>query len=235
MIFRQFHAADGQLSYLFADPITRQAVVLDSHLSLEDDYLKLIRHLDLKLEFAVETHAHESHFSAAPLLCEETGAHWVMSHTVAGAVQARPLEHGEYVYIGEEYFSALETPGHSACSMCFCWRDCVFTGHTLLAGGTGDCSRPDSDAIQLYQSIVGQLYVLPGNTWVYPGLEFAGGVQSTISDEHEENRELKSGTERESFVSAKRKARATTHGEGPQAIAGYPGPELYPFKKVSST
>lgn len=233
MIFRQFHAADGQLSYLFADPITRHAAVLDSHLSLEHDYLRLIRHLDLKLVFAVETHAHESHFSAAPLLCKETGARWIMSHVVASAVQARPLKNRELVFIGEECFSALETPGHSVCSMSFLWRDCVFTGHTLLAGSTGDCGRPDSDASHLYESIVGQLYVLPGYTWVYPGLESAGCVKSTISDERDKNHELKTGTDREHFVSAKRKASDSTQRSGPPSVTGYPGPELYPFRKVS--
>lgn len=233
MIFRQFHAPDGQLSYLFADPITRHAAVLDSHLSLEHDYLALIRHLDLKLKFAVETHAHESHFSAAPLLCKETGARWIMSHAVADAVQARPLKNRESVFIGEEYFSALETPGHSVCSMSLLWRDCVFTGHTLLAGSTGDCGRPDSNAIKLYESIIEQLYVLPEYTLVYPGCEFAGCVKSTIRNESTKNLELKTNTDREQFVSAKGKVSNSMQKAGPPSVAGYPGPELYPFKKVT--
>lgn len=235
MIFRQFHAADGQLSYLFADSITRQAAVLDSHLSLEHDYLEVIRSLDLKLVFAIETHAHESHFSAAPMLCKETGAHWIMSSLVANSVEARPVEHGECVFIGEEYFRALETPGHSACSMCFLWRDCVFTGHTLLAGRTGDCGRPDADALKLYESITGNLYVLPEGTRVYPGLDFAGCVKSTIGHECEQNFELNTGTDKEHFVKIKRQASAPARGTEPQTIAGYPGPGLYPFRKVSST
>ena len=235
MIFRQFQANDGQLSYLFADPITRQAAVLDSHFSLERDYLELIQQLDLKLKFAIETHAHESHFSAAPLLCKETGAEWIMSHLVAGAVKARALGHREYVFIGEEYFSALETPGHSACSMCFRWRSCVFTGHTLLARYTGDCGRPDADALKLYDSIVGQLYTLPGIIQVYPGLETSGRVKSTIRDEREKNRLLKESTDRKHFVTSIRKASMSALRAGPRAVSGYPGPELYPFRKVSST
>ena len=235
MIFRQFHASDGQLSYLFADPITRHAAVLDSHLSLEKSYLELIRQLDLKLEFAIETHAHESHFSAAPMLCKETGANWIMSRMVADSVKARALGHGEYVFIGEEYFSALETPGHSVCSMCFRWRDCVFTGHTLLAGRTGDCGRPDADAVKLYESIVGQLYTLPGNIEVYPGFETLGRVKSSIRREREKNHVLNVNTDKNHFVNSIRKASASLKKAGPRAVTGYPGPELYPFRKVSNT
>lgn len=235
MIFRQFHANDSQLSYLFADPVTRYAAVLDPHLSLEHDYLEFIRRLDLKLKFAIETHAHESHFSAAPLLCKETGAHWLMSYSVANAAEARPVKHGEHVFIGEEYFSVLETPGHSTCSMCFCWRDCVFTGHTLLAGCTGDCSRPDADVHKLYESIIEHLYVLPVDTRVYPGLEFAGCEKSTIGHEREQNCELNTNTGKEHFVTVKQKASVSTQRAGPQAVAGYAGPDLYPFRKVSST
>jgi sulfur dioxygenase len=233
VIFRQFNAADGQLSYLFADSVTRHAAVLDPHLSLEQDYLEMIQHLDLKLEFVIETHAHESHFSAAPLLCSETGARWIMSRLVAGTVQAQPLEHGEHVFIGEEYFGALETPGHSACSMCFSWRDRVFTGHSLLAGRTGDCSRPDADACKLYESIMQCLYVLPEETQVYPGAESAGCRKSTIRLERDNNHELKIGTAKEYFVRLKRSTSVSTHGAALRSVAGYPGPDLYPFRKVS--
>jgi sulfur dioxygenase len=232
VIFRQFHAADGQLSYLFADSVTRHAAVLDPHLSLEHDYLEMIQHLDLKLKFVIETHAHESHFSAAPLLCDETGARWIMSRLIAGTVQAQPLEHGECVFIGEEYFGALETPGHSACSMCFSWRNRVFTGHTLLVGHAGDCGRPDADAIKLYESIMHCLYVLPEETLVYPGAESAGCQKSTISFERENNHELKIGTGKEHFVNLKKGTGVSRHGAARQA---YPGPDLYPFRKVSRT
>ena len=233
MIFRQFHATDGQLSYLFADSITRHAAVLDPHLSLEHEYLEMIRQLDLKLEFVIETHAHESHFSAAPLLCDETGARWIMSRLIAGTVQAHQVVHGEYLFIGEEYFGALETPGHSACSMCFRWRNRVFTGHTLLVGRTGDCGRPDADALKLYESIMQCLYVLPEGTLVCPGAESAGGRKSTIRLERENNHELKIGTGKDHFVNLKKSTSVSTHGAALQTAAAYPGPDLYPFRKAS--
>jgi glyoxylase-like metal-dependent hydrolase (beta-lactamase superfamily II) len=227
VIFRQFRAADSQLSYLFADPVTRRAAVLDPHLSLEREYLEMIGHLDLKLAFAIETHAHESHLSAAPLLCEETGACWLMSRLVAARARARPVDDGECVYIGEECVAALATPGHSACSMCFRWRDRVFTGHTLLTGRTGDCARTDADAATLYHSVARCLYALPGDTLVFPGLETASGRASTIQFERRQNADLNAATSPESFVHGKRRAGGSLKTVVLPTGFGRPGADLY--------
>jgi glyoxylase-like metal-dependent hydrolase (beta-lactamase superfamily II) len=202
MIFRQFCASDKQLSYLFADPVTRQAVIVDPHLGLEEAYFTVIEHLDLRLIFVLESHCHESHRSAAPVLCEETGAQRLIPLLARDPAAARAVHDHEDIFFGEEHFSALHTPGHSPCSTCFCWNGRVFTGHTLLCGAAGPCNRPDSNAEQLHDSIVGQLYTLPGETVVCPGYEM-DGVKSTINDERSCNRELTAATPRESFIALK--------------------------------
>jgi len=233
VIFRQFHASDGQLSYLFADSVTRNAAILDPHLGLEHDYIDLIEHLDLRLEFVIETHAHESHFSAAPLLCEATGAYWFMSHLIADTVHARPLEDGESVFMGEEYFDVLETPGHSACSLCFRWRDRLFSGHTLLAGRTGDCERPDADPHELFDSITRRLYVLPPETVVYPGLEVDGRCESTIGIERGQNRDLNVNTDKAIFMARKRCSGPDSKGVQKTGIY-HPASAFRPHKKANN-
>lgn len=230
MIFRQFCAEDKQLSYLFADPITRHATVLDPHIQLEQDYLSMIHRLDLKLEFAVESHAHESHMSAAPVLCNETGAQWITSTRIDTGGAARTVDDGECLYIGEECFGALETPGHSSCSMCFRWRDRVFTGHTLLAGATGPCSRPDSDAGQLYSSITKRLYALPQDTLVYPGCECMNQRESTIRRERHQNRELNAHTTCDAFINCKRPELQAMPWASRRRAASDRRADLYPFR-----
>ncbi|MEJ2401553.1 MAG: MBL fold metallo-hydrolase [Xanthomonadales bacterium] len=204
MIFRQFSATDRQLSYLFADPVTRQAVIVDPHLGLEDAYFAVIKHLDLQLIFVLESHSHESHRSAAPVLCEETGAQRLIPLLAGDRTAARAVHDHEAIFFGEEYFSALHTPGHSPCSTCFCWNGRVFTGHTLLCGAAGPCNRSDSNAEHLYDSIVEQLYTLPGETVVCPGYEL-DSLASTINDERSCNRELTAATPRETFIAMKKR------------------------------
>ena len=115
----------------------------------------------------------------------------------------------------------------------FRWRNRVFTGHTLLVGRTGDCGRPDADALKLYESIMQCLYVLPEGTLVCPGAESAGGRKSTIRLERENNHELKIGTGKDHFVNLKKSTSVSTHGAALQTAAAYPGPDLYPFRKAS--
>jgi sulfur dioxygenase len=202
MIFRQFCAPDKQLSYLLADPVTRQAVLLDPHFQLEEEYLAVIAHLDLEPAVVIDSHAHESHPSAAQMLCGETGATWITSSRMDTSGIAQVVAHGDVVVLGEEQLDVMETPGHSPCSLCLRWRDRVFTGHTLLAGRAGPCNRPDSNARQLFESIRKRLYVLPASVRVFPGFQYLA-AESTIGYECRHNEELKSDTQLEEFLARK--------------------------------
>lgn len=210
MIFRQFCAPDRQLSYLFADPVTREAVILDPHYGLESDYFAVIEHLDLKLSFVVESHMHESHRSTAPALCAETDARWIAPPGPGAPADAILVRDGESLFLGEECFTALFTPGHSPCSTCFCWCDRLFTGHTLLYAKTGTCNRHDSDPGMLYENIIHRLYTLPEDTKVFPGFD-AGGLESTIRRERRFNTELTAGTPKDEFVRLKNRSRRIAH------------------------
>jgi glyoxylase-like metal-dependent hydrolase (beta-lactamase superfamily II) len=232
VIFRQFQAGDGQLSYIFADAVTRRAVVLDPHLSLEQDYFDMLRQLGLSLEFAIETHSHESHLTAGPLLCEETGARWAMSRAAAVAMRFRKIDDGECFYLGEECFIAMATPGHSACSMCFRWRDRVFTGHTLLAAKTGDCNRPDANPATLHASIVFGLYALPEDTLICPGRATTAGVSSNIRFERECNSELTVHTSVYAFTAVKEQSARSGAIVVPRTVTERASIDLYPFRRI---
>ena len=214
MIFRQFCTPDDEISYLLADPVTRYAAVLDPNLQAERDYLGVIRQLDLRLIYVIETHVHESHPSAAPVLRAETGVQ-LISYRAADleCVDVRVAD-DESIFLGEEVISVMETPGHSSCSLSYVWRDCVFTGHTLLAGVTGPCRRADADAGRLFDSVRQRLFELPDETLVYPGYVTGKGRISSIGQERATNTDLQPDTTREQFIS--RKQLEEMHGKSPQ-------------------
>jgi sulfur dioxygenase len=203
MIFRQFFSANEDSSYLLADPVTRYAAVLDPHVQAERGYLELIRGLDLRLVYVIETHAHESHLSAAPALRAETGARLVAHSSADLACVDMHVEDGDSIFVGEEYLGVVATPGHSPCSVSYVWRDRVFTGHSLLAGATGPCERADADAGQLFDSIRERLFTLPGDTLVYPGRVAAQQRVSSIGQERATNSDLQTGATREQFIARK--------------------------------
>jgi len=208
MILRQFCAPDGQLSYLFADPVTRYAAAIDPHTRQEQEYLEMIGHLGLRLEYTIETHAHESHLSASVLLKAETGAKWLSPGLAALDDVDGRFEDGDTVFIGEERIDVLHTPGHSPCSMSYLWCGHVFTGHTLLAGITGSCERPDSDAGQMFDSLQNCLFTLPATTVVLPGLLVLEKGTTSVVQERVRNKDCQPGTTREQFI---RQKQAKTH------------------------
>jgi len=77
--------------------------------------------------------------------------------------------------------------------------DRVFTGDTLLIGGTGRSDLPSGDPDQLFESLFGKLMALPDDTLVFPAHDYKGCDHTTIGDERRSNPRL-ARTERADFV-----------------------------------
>lgn len=206
MIFRQICSAEGDISYLIADPVTRNAALVDAGLQTESRCLAEIRRLDLKLLYVIETHLHESHLSAAGILRRELGAGLVMHKDADMECVDRPVADGDVLYLGEERLDVIFTPGHSPCSISLLWRDRLFTGHLLLAGRTGSCDRSDADPARLYYSIKEKLFSLPDETLIYPGRCVDSRRISCIAEERKSNPELNEKTPFEAFLEIKHRA-----------------------------
>jgi rhodanese-related sulfurtransferase len=75
----------------------------------------------------------------------------------------------------------------------------VFTGDTLLIGGTGRTDLPTGDPHALYESLFDKLLKLPPETLVFPAHDYKGRSHSTIGAEIADNPRLKK-TDRAEFV-----------------------------------
>lgn len=201
----QFHtiADEGCRSYLIACPETGIAAVIDPALGQIDRTLGLIAREGLSLRYVIETHTHADHFTAARTIRERTGAPLVM-HAEGGAsdVDLR-VEDGHQLVLGQLRLQVLHTPGHTRDSICLLAGDRVFTGDTLLIGGTGRTDLPTGDPEALYDSLFGKLLALPDETLVFPAHDYLNKGHSTIGKEKAENRRLQH-TERAEFVAMMR-------------------------------
>lgn len=153
------------------------------------------------------THGHFDHVGAVGELVQATGAP-LMAHAEtatranddgdSGSLGAlfgfdgvvfpcviRNLAHGEVVDCGELRLEVLETPGHSAGSICFFAQDPdggpphLFAGDTLFAGSVGRTDLPGGDGQALRRSVAAVLAPLPPSTIVHPG----HGPDTTIARE----------------------------------------------------
>lgn len=198
MIFEQI-STGGCQSYLVGCEATRAAVLIDPELSQIDRYLGLASQEGLRVRYVVDTHTHADHFSGSRELGKALGAPVVM-HRLAPAPHADLcLDDGDMLIVGQLRLKAVHTPGHTRDSMCLVVEDRVFTGDTLLIGGTGRTDLPTGDPHALYESLFEVLLKLPPETLVYPAHDYKGRSHSTIGEEIATNPRLQA-KERGAFV-----------------------------------
>ena len=198
--FRQFFdTASSTFTYLLVDLATRDAVIIDPVDTHLDEYLDVIAREELTLGYVLETHAHADHITSAGKLCQSTGAKAAAPVYCAILPADIQLEDGAELRFGGEHIRAIHTPGHTAGSMSYLWRDRAFTGDTLLIGGCGRTDFQDGDSSMLYDSITQRLFMLPAETIVCPAHDYHGRTTSTIGEERLTNPRL-AGKSREDFI-----------------------------------
>ncbi len=198
MIFEQI-ATGGCQSYLIGCADTCAGALIDPEVSQVDRYLGLAARDGLRIRFVIDTHTHADHFSASRRLAEQLGAMTVMHRSSPAPGISMRVDDGESIVLGKLRLQVLHTPGHTADSMCLVGEDRVFTGDTLLIGGTGRTDLPSGDPEALYDSLFGKLLKLDPALLVYPAHDYKGRGHSTIGAEIEGNPRLQQ-RERAAFV-----------------------------------
>ena len=189
MIFEQV-AQGGCQSYLVGCAKTRAAALIDTEVRQIERYKSLVDAHKLHVRYLIDTHTHADHFSAAKELGRIYGAEVVASALSPAPYATRRLQDGDTLEIGKLKAKAMATPGHTRDSMCLIVEDRVFTGDTLLIGGTGRTDLPTGDPEMLYDSLFNKLLKLDCKLLVYPAHDYKGRSCSTIGDEIADNPRL---------------------------------------------
>ncbi len=182
MIFEQI-ATGGCQSYLLGCADTRQAALIDPEVSQVDRYLALAAQDGLTIRFLIDSHTHADHFSGTQVLAKRLHATRVMHRAAPAPGLDMRVDDGESILLGKLRLRVLHTPGHTADSMCLQVADRVFTGDTLLIGGTGRTDLPSGDPAQLHASLFGKLLKQDPALLVYPAHDYKGRSHSTLADE----------------------------------------------------
>lgn len=202
MLFQQIRSAStGAYSYLLGQGDNRIALVIDPTIENLDVLLALIGDLNLDLRFILLSHVHAGKDRSAKTLAARTGGIVVSSARCKLPGVDRHVDHDDHVAFGDDVIHVIATPGHTPCSVCYRWRDRLFTGDTLLAGNCGEARRPDGDPGQLYDSVINRLFLLPPEILVFPGSDPVGRTVSTIAEEKATN-PCFNGRSRDAFVSS---------------------------------
>ena len=198
MIFEQF-AVGGCQSYVIGCGDTFAGALIDPEIQLIDRYRAIASREGLTLHYIIDTHTHADHFSASHKLSRLLNVPVVMHRDSPAPFVDLRLDDGSMLAIGNLRLTAMHTPGHTRDSMCLVALDRVFTGDTLLIGGTGRTDLPTGDPEALYESLFDRLLKLDPETKVYPAHDYKGRSHSTIAAELAANPRLQK-KDRAAFV-----------------------------------
>lgn len=186
MITRHFHSTRGCLSYLTYDEASKEGALIDpsNEIALEH-YVQTLEQEGVTLKYIIETHTHADHVSSLPELKEVfPGVHSVRhiaspSKTADIYIEKDVTE----LPLGASFLTVMYTPGHTNESISIYNGHEVFTGDTLLIGGTGRTDFQVGNSEDLYESIHEKLAELPHDTIVRPGHNYQNKHSSVLSDE----------------------------------------------------
>tara|TARA_B110000037_G_scaffold199402_1_gene239124 strand:- start:63 stop:743 length:681 start_codon:yes stop_codon:yes gene_type:complete len=191
MIFKQlFDKTSFTYTYLIASKKGREALIIDPVLDNVEQYIGLLKELDLKLVKVIDTHIHADHVTGASKLKDQTNCTTIMGdQTPADAVEIK-VKDEEIIKLDQLELKALHTPGHTSDSFSFIMNNYLFSGDTLLINGTGRTDFQNGSSKDAYNSIFNKLLKLPEETLLYPAHDYKGEKVSTIGKEKKFNPRL---------------------------------------------
>ncbi|HWQ38448.1 MAG TPA: MBL fold metallo-hydrolase [Burkholderiales bacterium] len=207
MIFEQI-ATGGCQSYLIGCPESCVAALIDPEISQIDHYLALAARDALRIRYVIDTHTHADHFSATRELARQLNVPVVMHQASPAPFVDMRLGDGEMVVLGKLRLHVMHTPGHTRDSMCLRVEDRLFTGDTLLIGGTGRTDLPSGDPEALHDSLFNGILRLDPALKVFPAHDYKGAGHSTIGQELAANPRLQQ-RDRAAFVEMMRNLNLT--------------------------
>ena len=142
------------------------------------------------------THGHYDHTGAAkelhealqcPVYLHEADLALPRFLTRGWLYHNRSYKEGDEIPVGKLRFTVMETPGHTAGSVCLRCEDALFTGDTLFRRS---CGRTDLGGSQYeMQKSLDRLAAIPENLRVFPGHM----DESTLDEERRSNPYMRSG------------------------------------------
>lgn len=238
-----FDAATSTVTYLAAS--AGEAAVIDPVLDFDpkaarlttgsiDAVLAAAAARGWRITWALDTHAHADHLSAADYVRAKTGAKIGIGARITDVQRAfKPLfnasdlatdgrafdalfEDGATFKIGEAEVRVMHTPGHTPACVTYVIGDAAFVGDTLFMPdyGTARADFPGGDAATLYRSIR-RILDLPETTRIFVGHDYlpagrdAPAWETTVAAERASNVHVRDGVSEDAFVAMRRARDAT--------------------------
>lgn len=189
MIFRQLIDFEtNTYTYLIADEKSKEAVIFDSVIEQVERDTALIKRLELKLEYSIETHVHADHITGAAKLREIFACKTLVPQNSKVSCSHGELKDGDEIKVGEITIKTIATPGHTNAHNAYLINNRILiSGDSLFINGCGRTDFQSGSSSLMYDSVINKLFILPDDVLVYPGHDYKGFTVSTIGEERKFN------------------------------------------------
>jgi glyoxylase-like metal-dependent hydrolase (beta-lactamase superfamily II)/rhodanese-related sulfurtransferase len=196
---RQF-SAGSCYSYIIASQ--GEAIAIDPHISLLNQYRDYLRKNRLRLVGVIDTHTHADHFSLAAVLKKEFGVSVYMHEKAVSQVADRRVKDGDEIPLGGKRLKIFYTPGHTDDAVSVYVDGALATGDSILIGSVGRTDFQNGSPESMFDTIK-KLKTFPVTTVVFPGHDYNDKKASTIGAELAHNPYFK-WTDRSAFADSMR-------------------------------
>ena len=118
MIFEQlFDTKSSTYTYIIASGKGREALVIDPVIEKTDEYIEVLKNLELKLVKVIDTHIHDDHITGLNEINKRTNCTRIMGEKSKSEVIDLKITDNENIKIENIELKAIYTPGHTDCSI----------------------------------------------------------------------------------------------------------------------
>ena len=162
MIFKQlFDTKSSTYTYIISSGQGREALIIDPVIENVNEYINVLKELDLKLVNVIDTHIHADHITGAGNLRDKTKCITIMGEQTPAETVEIKVKDEEIIKLDKLKIKALYTPGHTSDSYSFLMDKYLFSGDTLLINGTGRTDFQNGNSKDAYNSLFNRLLKLP--------------------------------------------------------------------------
>ena len=175
--------------YILYDEKTLEGIIVDPG-DEADRILSVVKQLNLKIKYIVNTHGHADHIGANAQLVQALGAKLAihaddapmltdpglnlsvsgyMGRTIISPPADVILHEGDEIKFGSCSLRVIHTPGHTPGGICLVGEGVVMSGDSLFEGSIGRTDLPGGSMRQLVTALKKKIIVLNPDLKVYPG------------------------------------------------------------------
>ncbi len=173
--------------YLIHDHASGRAAVVDPAWDVPE-VLALATHHGMRITDILLTHSHHDHINGINQVLEHDDAQLHLLKAEAQfwgkGLDLPTLHHGgDVIMLGTTEIRVLHTPGHTPGSACYHVGNELITGDTLFVFGCGRCDLRGGDPEQMYGTLRNMVELLPADTRIHPGHNYAELSTSTLAEQ----------------------------------------------------